>query len=192
MEIDCSRFIPTNIIDTCAIWNVLSSRKLTGAAKGAKCHFTATAFIYYEALYKPRSSPSEEDRELQERLRRERASGFFGKCSLDIADLQEIDILERRMRIGKGELSSIAYAKKTHLAFMTDDQKARKLAKTIISNNNVQTTPHLLGWLFFHGSLSDSDKDEIIQEHERYSGPLRGYFEEMYNEALRCRLMAGS
>lgn len=190
MAIDCSRFSLINVIDTCAIWNVLSSRRLMGAAKDAKCHFSATMFVYYEALHKPRRAPTKEDIELQDRLRRERETGFFGNCSLNIADLQEVDILESRMRLGKGELSSIAFAKKARLTFMTDDQKARKLGSVVIGNNYVQTTPHLFGWLFFGGHLSDVDKNDVIQEHENYGGPLRRYFEEMYNEALRCRLMA--
>lgn len=94
------------------------------------------------------------------------------------------------MRVGKGELSSIAFAKKAGLAFMTDDQKARKLGSGVIGGNRVQTTPHLFGWLFFNGRLSDSDKSNVIDEHERFGRPLRPYFETMYNEALRCRLMA--
>lgn len=189
MAIDCSQFQLVNVIDTCAIWNVLSSRRLINAAKAARCHFSATNFVYYEALHKPRTAPTKDDNELQDRLRRERHSGFFGNCALDISDLQEIDIMERRMRIGKGELSSIAFAKKAGLAFMTDDQKARKLGGTIIGNKQVQTTPHLFGWLFFVGQLRDTDKNNIIDEHERYGGPLRPYFETMYREALRCRLM---
>lgn len=190
MAIDCSRFTLTNVIDTCAIWNVLSSRKLTAAAKEAKCHFPATAFVYYEALHKPRSKLTDEDTELQGRLSRERASGLFGDCSLEIADLQEVDILDSRMRLGKGELSSIAFAKKARLAFMTDDQKARRLSRGVIGNDRVQTTPHLFGWLIYCGRLSDGDKRDVISEHETHNRPLTRYFEEMYNEALRCRSMA--
>lgn len=116
MAIDCSRFSLINVIDTCAIWNVLSSRRMTSAAKEAKCHFPVTMFVYYEALHKPRSEPTKEDIELQGRLRQERKIGFFGDCSLDIADLQEVGVLESRMRLGKGELSSITFAKKARLA----------------------------------------------------------------------------
>jgi predicted nucleic acid-binding protein len=128
--------------------------------------------------------------ELQERLRSEKDKQLFGKCSLDIADLQEVDILEKRMRLGKGELFAIAFAKKAGLGFMTDDQKARRLGSAVIDSNNVQTTPQLFGWLFFNKHLGDVDKDEVIREHEHYSRPLGPFFEEMYNEALRCRLMA--
>lgn len=69
-------------------------------------------------------------------------------------------------------------------------QKARKLDSAVIGNNYVQTTPHLFGWLLFRGHLSNADKNDVVQEHETHGGPLRRYFEEMYSEALRCRLMA--
>lgn len=190
MAIDCSRFHLINVIDTCAIWNVLSSQRLIAAAKAAKCNFSVTTFVFYEALQKPRTAPTREDIELQSRLRKERAAGFFYDCSLDIGDLQQVDILEKRMRVGKGELSSLAFAKKAGLAFMTDDQRARRLGSGVIGDNRVQTTPHLFGWLLFVDRLNDSDKIDVIKEHERFGGPLRPYFETMYQEALRCRLMA--
>jgi hypothetical protein len=194
MAIDCTRFTQISVIDTCSIWNILSSRKLTEATRAAKRYFTATSYVYYEALYKPRSVVREEDMVLQERLRseknNEKGKQLFGSCSLDISDLQQVDILDKRMRLGKGELSSIAFAKKAGLGFMTDDQKARKLSGEFIDSDNVHTTPQLFGWLFFNGCLVDADKDDIIREHEHYSRPLVNFFEEMYNEALRCRLMA--
>ncbi|HEC13309.1 MAG TPA: hypothetical protein ENI80_08710 [Acidiferrobacteraceae bacterium] len=190
MAIDCTRFTQIAVIDTCSIWNILSSRKLTAATKEAKRHFTATSFVYYEALYKPRTTVTKEDVELQERLRNEKDKQLFGSCSLDITDLQQVDILDKRMRLGKGELSSIAFAKKAGLGFMTDDQKARKLGSAIVDSNCVHTTPQLFGWLFFKGYLVDSDRGDIMREHEHFSRPLRPFFEEMYNEALRCRLMA--
>ncbi len=190
MEIDVSKFIKTNVIDTCAIWHVLSSRRLVSATKGARCQFAATAFVYYEALHKPRKTSTKKDLELQDRLRGERASGWFGDCSLDISDLQDIVVLDKRMRLGKGELSSIAFAKKAGLAFMTDDQKARELGRLVIARDRIQTTPHLFGWLIFFGELTDSDKEPVIAEHEEYGGQLRPYLEATYREALRIRLMA--
>lgn len=190
MEIDVSKFIRTNVIDTCAIWHVLSSRRLVSATRNARCQFAATAFVYYEALHKPRKASKKEDLELQDRLRKERVTGWFGDCSLEISDLQDVNVLDKRMRLGKGELSSIAFAKKAGLAFMTDDQKARKLGRSVIARDRIQTTPHLFGWLIFSGELTDSDKNPVIAEHEEYGGQLRPYFEETYHEALRCRLMA--
>jgi len=55
----------------------------------------------------------------------------------------------------------------------------------------IQTTPHLFGWLLFIQRLSDGDKLAVIFEHEEMSRPLREFFDTMYLEALRCRLMAG-
>ncbi|MGZ8218321.1 hypothetical protein [Methylomagnum sp.] len=191
MEINISRFAKTSVIDTCAIWHILSSTKLVSAVKASNAHFAATAFVYYEALYKPRSAPTREDIELQQKLREERLLGFFGDCSIDISDLQEVGILEKRKRLGKGELSSIAFAKKTGLAFMTDDQKARKLGKSIIGKDQIQTTPHLFGWLFYMGYLESSDKLDIINQHESHGGKLRQYFEEAYKEAKRYLIMDG-
>lgn len=189
MEIDVSKFIATNVIDTCAIWHVLSSRTLMQATKSAGCHFAATAFVYYEALHKPRKVLKEEHLELQDRLRKERASGWFGDGALEISDLQDISVLDQRMRLGKGELTSIAFAKKAGLAFMTDDQKARKLGRSVIAREKIQTTPHLFGWLIFSGGLTGSDKEPVITEHEKYGGQLRPYFEATYQEAMRCLLL---
>ncbi|HET8933822.1 MAG TPA: hypothetical protein VFN67_10295 [Polyangiales bacterium] len=97
--------------------------------------------------------------------------------------------LEARKRLAKGELSAIAFAMRAAAGFQTDDQGARKLAAAILGGERVQTTPHVLGWLFYHGRLVDSDLAGIIEEHESLDGPLRRYYEEMYAEAMRCRLM---
>jgi predicted nucleic acid-binding protein len=112
-------------------------------------------------------------------------------CSLDAADLQDVAILEKRRRLGKGELSSIAFAKKTRQAFMTDDRKAQRLGEAVLANQMTQSTPHLFGWLIFTGKLTDIDKDRVINEHQSLNRPLRKHFEDIYLEALRCRLMAG-
>ena len=93
------------------------------------------------------------------------------------------------MNLGKGELSSIAFAKRTRQAFLTDDQGARKLATTSLDNCNIQTTPHLFGWLMYQQFLSDSDKDRVIAQHEEFDRPLKKYFEIMYTKALEYRLM---
>ena len=94
------------------------------------------------------------------------------------------------MRLGKGELAALAFAKKAGLAFLTDDQKARRLGATVVASNRIQTTPHLFGWLVFCGLISDGDKGRVIDEHKTMRRPLAPYLEEMYMEALRCRLAA--
>jgi hypothetical protein len=87
-----------------------------------------------------------------------------------------------------GELSSIAFAKKINQYFLTDDQPARKLAEAILGTDKVQTTPHLIGYLFFHRHFIDEDLETIIQEHKGFKRPLEPYFREAYFEALRIRL----
>jgi len=190
MSIDPSSFHLNNITDTCAVWNVLSSRTLYVAARGAGVVFICTRFVLYECLFKPRRTVDACDGELQTRLRAAQKDSCFATYPLDVADLQTIEILENRRRLGKGELSSIAFALKTRQAFLTDDQKARKLAREVLRESPTQTTPHLLGWLFFANRLGDADKTTIIKEHQGMGRHLARYFEEAYLEACRCRLVA--
>lgn len=188
MPVDPSTFHRLNVTDACAVWNVLSSKRLHATAISVGCSFSLTGFVRYECLVKPRSNISEEDKELQQRLEDARSKGQFRDFLLDIQDLQEIEVLERRKKLGKGELSSIAFAKRTRQAFLTDDQKARKLAEQTIEEKMVQTTPHLFGWLIFEGVLSDGDKDFIIKEHEDMGGELSDYLQILYERALYFKL----
>jgi len=186
MGINVSQFHKYNVTDTCAVWNVLSSRVLYSAARSAGCTFCITQFVLYECLYKPRKH-SENGSILQKRLEKEQQNREFISYPLTIEDLQDVAILESRQKLSKGELSAMAFAKKTKQAFLTDDQKARKLAKPLLGPL-VQTTPHLMGWLFFNQHLGDGDKQGIIEEHKGLGRPLTPYFEEIYYESLRCKL----
>src|SRR6266496_4652483 len=147
MPTDPSEFHKLNVTDTCSVWNILSSKTLYETAKAVGCTFSVTRFVYYECLFKRRGKMKTSDQELQSRLIAERKKGQFQEYHLEIADLQEVEILEKRRNLGMGELSSIAFAKRTRQAFITDDQGARKLASEIMGHRNVQTTPHLFGWL---------------------------------------------
>lgn len=189
MTLDPSNFKKINVTDTCAVWNILSSRILFSASFTANCSFCITGFVFYESLIKPRTEITKEDYELQSRLKHELKNKKILSHNLNIEDLQEIKILERRRNLGKGELSSIAFAKKINQAIITDDKKARNLAEQVLNHNFVQTTPQLLGWLFYTGNLSDHQKDEIIVEHENLKRPLAKYFNVMYERALEYRLM---
>lgn len=190
ISVNVSVFHLLNVVDSCAIWNLLSSARLYSSAQRARCHFCCTSFVKYECLTKPRSVPKEYDRAIQQIFRNENLSGRFNDFSLEIDDLRQVDILRRRKSLSMGELSSIAFALKTDQAFYTDDQKARALAIEIIGRERVQTTPHLFGWMIFVGHLGDSDKSVIVDEHRSLSqGELAKYLEEIYLEALRCRLM---
>jgi hypothetical protein len=107
---------------------------------------------------------------------------------VELADLLEIGFLENRNRLSRGEITSIAFAKETQQAFLTDDQRARKLASQIMDPSLVQTTPQLFGWLYFTNLLFDSDKAAIISEHQAFRRPLAPHFEAMYAKALEYRL----
>ncbi len=190
INVNVSLFQLLNVVDSCAIWNLLSSARLYSSARNARCHFCCTAFVKYECLVKPRSVFKRYDQAIQQIFRTENSSGRFDDFPLEIDDLRRVELLRRRRNLSMGELSSIAFALKTDQAFYTDDQKARVLAADIIGKDRVQTTPHLFGWMIFAGHLGDSDKATILSEHKSLShGELVQHFEEMYLEALRCRLM---
>lgn len=184
MPLNPSSFIKLNVTDTCSIWNILSSNVLWKAAQSAKCVFCCTAFVQYECLDKPRRSISPKEEELKKRLKIEQSKNNFSVYHLDIKDLLDVEVLRERKNLGKGELSSIAFAKITRQAFLTDDQGARKLASTALDANNVQTTPHLFGWLIHERFLNDGDKQLVIDQHLSFKRPLKEYFESMYMKAL--------
>ena len=188
MEIDITRFEKVNIVDCCAIWNILSSKLLLAAAFNANCYFTITKFVEYECLLKKRKESKKEDEELKIKLKKLLDGKKMESFALSISDLQEVELLRNRKRLGLGELSSIAFAKKTYQAFLTDDQKARKLAKEILGKDKIQTTPQLLGWLFCGSLLFESDIYTIINEHKNYGGPLEEYFLKVHQEYLRISL----
>lgn len=187
MAIDPSKFHLVNVADTCSVWHVLSSPLLYTAAKEARCDFCITTFVHYECLIKPRKAPSPAQVELMSRLTREQSKGGFKAHSCGIDDLQAIKILESRKRLGKGELSSIAFAMKIGHAVITDDQKARKLAEDS-GHALTQTTPHLFAWLIFRGRLGDSDHATVQAQHLAMEGPLAPHFDRAYEMACICRL----
>lgn len=94
-------------------------------------------------------------------------------------------LLEHGGRVGKGELSAIAFAYRTRKAILTDDQKARTLASKTLAITT-QTTPHLLGWLIYTRRLLDGDYKTIVGEHVALGGPLQPHFETAYQMALRA------
>lgn len=187
MAIDPSKFHLINVADTCSVWNVLSSTRLHNAAKEARCEFCITSFVRYECLTKPRKTPTRAETELAQRLAREQSRGGFATHSCDIRDLQTIQVLESRKRLGKGELSSIAFAMKIGHAVITDDMKARTLAQSS-GHALTQTTAHLFAWLIFSGRLGDSDKAVVLAQHEAMERPLAPHFNKAYEIALQCRL----
>lgn len=187
MAIDPSRFHLVNVADTCSVWNVLSSARLYSAAKEARCDFCITTFVSYECLLKPRKSINATQQQLMDKLKKEQKNDAFSPHSCDIGDLQSIRVLENRKRLGKGELSSIAFAMKIGQAFITDDMKARKLA--VESGHKLtQTTSHLFAWLIFTNKLGDSDVSTVISQHVNSGMHLQKHLNEANELALQCRL----
>jgi len=189
MNIDITNCNKVNIIDSCSLWNMLSSLIVYSVVLDNKFSFSITKFVEYECLYKPRSIPNNKDKELQSKLSAEIKNGKITCHNLAIEDLQDDVILKHRSSIGIGELSSIAFAKKVSISFLTDDQKARKLGVEILGKNSVQTTPLVLGWLFYSNLLSDRDIDEIVKSHKEYNRPLEKYFREVHKESLRLKYL---
>jgi hypothetical protein len=138
-------------------------------------------------MIKPRKSILPSEQILMDRLRVEQRRGVFLPRSCSIEDLQAIEILEKRKKLGKGELSSIAFAMKIRQGFITDDRKALQLAKDS-GHANAQTTPHLFSWLIFTGRLGDGDKDIVIAEHEGAGRHIAPHLRAAYEMALKCRL----
>lgn len=189
MSFDPSRFSTASVVDTCAVWNILSSLRINQAAIQAKLHFCITPVVLYECLHKPRPFITPEQNILMDRLRKNRAEGRFTiqECSLD--DL--LAVSEKAPgKLGSGELSCLAAAYRIRsIAVMTDEKLARKYAQSKLGLL-VETTPRLYGYLHYHMHLGGADHDDIIREHERFEKrPLTKFFHQTFEEAMRCRLM---
>ncbi len=188
ISVNIREFYLYNIIDSCSISNLLSSGKLYAAAIDSGCNFYCTCFVLYECLYKNPKNENPILPEFRGRLKAAILQGNFKKHDISVEDLQEVEILLKRKKLSKGELSSMIFANKTGQAFMTDDRKARLIASQYLNCNMVQTTPHLFGWLFYNGILLDGDKSIILEDHVKMERPLAKHFEAMYLEALQLRL----
>ena len=184
MDTDIKSFNTINVVDSCSIWNIMSSILLLTASMQAKCFLSITKFVEYECLYKPRKDILKTEEDLKSKLNDLLIKKEISCYSLSISDLQEVELLNSRKKLGLGELSSIAFAKSTNQCFLTDDQKARKLAKEVLGKNMVQTTPHLLGWLLANYFLSENDLDLIIKEHNYNKRPLEPYFRAIHPMSL--------
>ena len=192
MRVDVTAFAQINAIDTCAIWNVLSSGRLVSAAIGKKRWFVVADYVQYEALERRRTNPEPCELAGQEKLRDQLQKGLsFFSQSVSLDDLQVVANMPAISRLGKGEIAALALARKMRIGFMTDDQKAR-LGADNVDAGPAHTTPHLLGWLIYDGALGDSDIGVIIAEHEaavpKKNGQLTRYFRAAYEEACSRRL----
>ena len=190
MTIDITKCIKVNIADSCAVNNLLSSLLLFSRLDSNSFFFSITKYVEYECLYKERSVWTSTDAEIQKRLIRHQKNKRFTSHGISIADLQDASIVRYSQQLGIGEMSSIAFSKKINQAFLTDDQKARRIAKDILGEGMVQTTPLIVGWLFYEAIFSDGDLNTLITEHVSFNRPLEKYFRIVYHEACRIRSMA--
>lgn len=187
MNIDITICHLVNITDSCAVWNILSSQLLVTNLYDNRFDFPITKFVEYECLYKPTSTFSAAHNGLRNKLRLEQRRSRFTCQTIAIEDLQDTEILKHSRQLGVGELSCIAFAKKINQVFLTDDQKARKIASQILGNDRVQTTAQLVGWLFYKNVLTDGDLENLIKDHTNNGRPLGKYFREVHAEAWRIK-----
>jgi hypothetical protein len=81
MAINPAVFYKINVVDSCSMWNILSSLLLWSRARQAACHFSCTQFVIYECLYKRRRTQTSADDELQQRMTRELQLSRHQTCS---------------------------------------------------------------------------------------------------------------
>ena len=182
-------FPSTAAIDTCTVWNILSSKALLVAARG-RCHFILAEYVKYECLVKPRKKL---DAQLQARLSEELAAGkYFSAHPLSIEDLRDLATSVGKVRcFHQGELATLALARKLGNGFLTDDKAARRVGENTIGISRVRTTPHLVGWLIYQGHLSDGDIPTIIADNaalNTHYGQLGEYIQKCYKHAMGLRL----
>lgn len=194
ITVDVSVFAPISAIDTCSVWNLLSSKMLLGAALRKGRGFAVAAYVRYEALEKSRKKPtSTAELAMQSEFRRHLTEGrSFTEVPMSVADLQAVASLPEVQKLGRGEVAALALARRLRAAILTEDQGARKAAPNV-GAGSAQTTPQLLGWLLYEGELTDGDVAVIISEHEasveENRGRLTAYFRAIHVEACRCRLL---
>lgn len=197
ITVDVRVFAPVSAIDTCSIWNLLSSPRLLGTALRTGRWFVVAPYVWYEALGKQRSRPTSAELAMQEEFRARLAAGNqgFSREATSLADLQALAVIPACRRLGRGEIAALALARRLRSAVLTEDRGARKVAP-LVGVELAQTTPQLLGWLLYEGHLSDSDVSDVIAEHEARIEASRGritiYFRRIYEEACRCRLLRQS
>lgn len=193
ITVDVRTFAPISAIDTCSIWNVLSSPLLLRTALRKGRSFAVAGFVHYEALVKPRTKPTAAELAMQGELRQRLADGQgFTEAPMAVDDLQAVATIPEVRKLGRGEIAALALARKLRSAILTEDRGARKAAPKI-GVGQAQTTPQLLGWLLYEGELTDGDVTVIISEHEarieENRGRLTVYLRRSHAEAYRCRLL---
>lgn len=186
---DVSTFALLNVADTCSLWNLMASPLLYSTCRAAGVRLCCTAFVVYECLHK-RSQTRPERVELQRRLKKKLDDGSITAHPIDLEDLQGVEVLRGRKKVSLGELSVLVFAAKTQQAVLTDDNGAQKLARAHMQSQTVQSTAHLLGWLYFNSLIADGDVDQVKADLASLSRSLSPHLENFHVEAQRCRAVA--
>jgi hypothetical protein len=193
ITVDIRSFDPISSIDTCAICNVFSSKRLLGAAIARGASFLVAGYVRYELVVRRRTDPTVGELAIQQEAAAAlRSATVLTELPVSIADLQAVAGRPEARKMGKGEIAAMAMALRMRKAFTTDDQGARRAATTIGVHLS-QTIPQMLGWLVYLGELTDGDIQTVLTQHEERvregKGRLTPYFRAMYEEACRYRML---
>ena len=186
-------FGPVSVTDTCAIWHLVGSRTLFGAARHRRLSFVITNTVYYECFVKSRSkAPSANHKILRERLARRIEQGEVDQLKVTVDDLRDVISAARQQgsdkRLGCGEISCAALARRLRQAVLTDNKRDFRAIEKLV-DGLLQTTPRLLGWLYIVGRLTDGDIKDVIKEHCSSGGQMSRIYEQAHREACEQRLM---
>ena len=184
-----------NVTDTCALWHLVGADTLFRAARQVKVDFIITPTVFYECFVKTRGgSVTAERQALRTKLQGHLDNEQIAHIGVSIEDLQDtVDIAKRSTldkRLGQGELSCAALARRLgHPAVLTDNKRDFLAIRNLV-NDRLQKTPQLLGWLYVKGHISDSDVDDIVCEHKASSGQMADIYKQAYEQACEKRLVA--
>lgn len=184
---------PTNsAIDSCAVTNLFSSRRLIGVSTGNGRGFLVSTYVHYECLVKSRAHQNEHDRAAMAAFSTQLRQGtHFRVSSIDVDDLRALQQKPFARQLGFGELSSVLLALKNKIGVMTDDGKARRFCRADYRDLPVRTTSHLVGWLVYYGMLTDGDVAEIKTDNLRVRGEkgcIVPYIDACFSHAMMLRL----
>ena len=185
-------FILVNITDTCAIWHMAGSMTLFETARRLNVSFVITGTVFYECFIKSSGrAPSTQHQELRDRLETHINQDKVTRIDLTIDDLQDLITFARQLgfdkRLGQGEISCAALARRWGTAVLTDNKKDFKAIEGLVVGR-LQTTPRLLGWLYLDGHLTDPDVSDVISEHYNSGGQMSQVYTLAHSEACAMRL----
>jgi len=181
---DYTKFARGNTADSCALWNLFSSPSFYASSRAAGCYYCITRFVQYELFTKQSTGKGQDYSRLKLGLNNEISAGSITLANIEINDLQDAQVLARSRHNSMGEISSMLFARKSRLAFLSDDGWAMKFATALRDAPTVQSTPHLVGWLVYQNALTESGVAGNVGELASYGRSLHGRYELASEQAL--------